>query len=318
MYVISASRRTDIPAFYSRWFMNRVRAGFCHWLNPFSNAVYRTALAPEDVIAFVFWTRNPRPLMAHLAELNARGYKYYFGVSLLGYGRPLETHNPSLEEAIGTFQDLALQTDPRYVVWRYDPIVISSRTPPQYHVERFAHIARRLEGCTTRCIYSFVDFYGKTRRNLAQVTATEGVTFTTLSTDQRYRLLSDLAEIAAAHGITLQSCCEDDARHVAGVQTGSCVDLGLLRDLTGDRELMIKAQPTREFCGCVKSVDIGSYDTCLFGCRYCYATNQRSTARRNFGAHDPNDTILYRPPQLAGVDLDDQIYRAFAAAETES
>ena len=100
MTVISASRRTDIPAFYAEWFLNRVRAGFCHWSNPFSGQIYRAALAPDDVTAFVFWTRNPRPLMRHLPELDARGYRYYFHVTLTGYGRPLETHNPNPEAVI--------------------------------------------------------------------------------------------------------------------------------------------------------------------------------------------------------------------------
>ncbi|MCZ2097685.1 MAG: DUF1848 domain-containing protein [Anaerolineae bacterium] len=304
MTVISASRRTDIPAFYSEWLLNRVRAGFCHWTNPFSGQVYRVGLGPEDVTAFVFWTRNPRPLLRHLPELDARGYRYTFHFTLTGYGRPLETHNPDPQAAIAAFRTLALHAGPEFVVWRYDPIVISTRTPLAYHRQRFAELAAQLEGSTRRCTYSFLDFYGKTRRNLAAVTAQHGYHFREPTVLERQDLLEDLSAIAEQHGMTLVSCCEEDYTTIPRVYRGSCVDLDLLSRLTGQPALALKPHPTREHCGCVRSVDIGSYDTCLFGCTYCYATNSRSAAQRQRAAHDPHDTILNRPERLRGQNLD--------------
>jgi DNA repair photolyase len=304
MTVISASRRTDIPAFYSEWLLNRVRAGFCHWTNPFSGQVYRVGLGPEDVTAFVLWTRNPRPLLRHLPELDARGYRYTFHFTLTGYGRPLETHNPDPQAAIAAFRTLALHAGPEFVVWRYDPIVISTRTPLAYHRQRFAELAAQLEGSTRRCTYSFLDFYGKTRRNLAAVTAQHGYHFREPTVLERQDLLEDLSAIAAQHGMTLVSCCEEDYTTIPRVYRGSCVDLDLLSRLTGQPALALKPHPTREHCGCVRSVDIGSYDTCLFGCTYCYATNSRSAAQRQRAAHDPHDTILNRPERLRGQNLD--------------
>lgn len=304
MTVISASRRTDIPAFYSEWLLNRVRAGFCHWTNPFSGQVYRVGLGLEDVTAFVFWTRNPRPLLRHLPELDARGYRYTFHFTLTGYGRPLETHNPDPQAAIAAFRTLALHAGPEFVVWRYDPIVISTRTPLAYHRQRFAELAAQLEGSTRRCTYSFLDFYGKTRRNLAAVTAQHGYHFREPTVLERQDLLEDLSAIAEQHGMTLVSCCEEDYTTIPRVYRGSCVDLDLLSRLTGQPALALKPHPTREHCGCVRSVDIGSYDTCLFGCTYCYATNSRSAAQRQRAAHDPHDTILNRPERLRGQNLD--------------
>lgn len=304
MTVISASRRTDIPAFYSEWLLNRVRAGFCHWTNPFSGQVYRVGLGPEDVTAFVLWTRNPRPLLRHLPELDARGYRYTFHFTLTGYGRPLETHNPDPQAAIAAFRTLALHAGPEFVVWRYDPIVISTRTPLAYHRQRFAELAAQLEGSTRRCTYSFLDFYGKTRRNLAAVTAQHGYHFREPTVLERQDLLEDLSAIAEQHGMTLVSCCEEDYTTIPRVYRGSCVDLDLLSRLTGQPALALKPHPTREHCGCVRSVDIGSYDTCLFGCTYCYATNSRSAAQRQRAAHDPHDTILNRPERLRGQNLD--------------
>lgn len=304
MTVISASRRTDIPAFYSEWLLNRVRAGFCHWTNPFSGQVYRVGLGPEDVTAFVLWTRNPRPLLRHLPELDARGYRYTFHFTLTGYGRPLETHNPDPQAAIAAFRTLALHAGPEFVVWRYDPIVISTRTPLAYHRQRFAELAAQLEGSTRCCTYSFLDFYGKTRRNLAAVTAQHGYHFREPTVLERQDLLEDLSAIAEQHGMTLVSCCEEDYTTIPRVYRGSCVDLDLLSRLTGQPALALKPHPTREHCGCVRSVDIGSYDTCLFGCTYCYATNSRSAAQRQRAAHDPHDTILNRPERLRGQNLD--------------
>ena len=214
MTVISASRRTDVPAFYAEWFVNRVRAGFCHWSNPFSGQIYRPSLTPEDVTAFVFWTRNPRPLMRHLPELDARGYRYYFHVTVTGYGRPLETHNPDPDAAIAAIRSLALHVGPQYVVWRYDPIVISSRTPLAYHRQRFAELAAQLEGSVERCTYSFLDYYGKTRRNLATITAQHGYQFREPCWNARPARMTAIAE---RHGITLVSCCEDDHAYRASI-----------------------------------------------------------------------------------------------------
>ncbi|MBN1681529.1 MAG: DUF1848 domain-containing protein [Anaerolineae bacterium] len=304
MSVISASRRTDIPAFYADWLVNRVRAGFCHWRHPFTGQVYRVSLAPEDVIAYVFWTRNPSPLLPHLPELETRGCRYYVQFTITGYGAPLELYAPTLDAAIRAFRATAAHVGPERVIWRYDPIVISSITPPAAHAERFERIAAALAGYTRRCTFSFLDLYGKTRRNLARLTQRHGITFEPLADHARRALVAHMAAAAAENDMQLVTCCEDDHERVPGVCAGSCVDLGLLRRLTHDPALALPQRPTRDHCGCVKSVDIGAYDTCLFGCAYCYATNSRTAARRRRDSHDPADTILYRPDSLRGVDLD--------------
>ncbi len=127
MKIISASRRTDIPAFHARWLLNRLDAGFCHYLNPFSGQVYRVSLRPEDCLALVFWSRNPSPLLPHVANLWERGYRFYFQFTLNGYPQAIETHNPPLKAAIATFQKLSQCLSPEWVQWRYDPITTSPR-----------------------------------------------------------------------------------------------------------------------------------------------------------------------------------------------
>jgi hypothetical protein len=265
--------------------------------------VFEVSLTPEDCTAIVFWTRNPKPLMPYLPELDAAGYKYYFLYTITGYPRSIESHGVDLDTAIQTFQEVSDKVSPAFASWRYDPIVISNQTSMDYHREHFAAIAQQLAGYTQHCTYSFLSIYNKTAKNLNRVTEREGIIFETPDEAERYQLLADMVEIAQANTMQLYSCCMEDYQHVAGIQQSNCVSLPMLQQLTGDANLKLKARPTRKLCGCVASVDIGSYDTCLFGCAYCYATNSREIVLKNHARHDPNDTILNRPERLNGVDL---------------
>lgn len=300
--VISISRRTDVAGFYTPWLLGRLRAGFCHVVNPYSGQVYSVGLAPEDTRALVFWTRHPAPLLPHLDELDGRGYRYYFHFTLNGYPRALEPKSPPVEAALAAFRKLSARVGPDRVRWRYDPIIASSATPAEYHARQFSRLAAALEGYTANCVLSFVTFYGKTRRRLGQVTRQSGITFRQPPPDEQQALARDLAAVAARHGITLESCC-NEALLAWGVQQSHCVDLDLLRRVTGDDGLVLRAEPTRAGCGCVTSVDIGAYDTCLFGCEYCYATSSHAAAQKRHVQHDPEDTALWRPESMAWKDL---------------
>jgi hypothetical protein len=265
--------------------MNRVREGFCNWINPFGGQVYRVSLAPEDCAGIVFWTRFPAPLLGGLGELRARGFQFYFHVTINGYERELEARNPNLRNALRAFRVLSDAISPARTLWRYDPILLSESTPVEYHLKRFASLARALERYTERCTFSFADFYGKTRRNLVRA----GVRYVDPDLETKVSLVSQLKSIAGAHGIALSSCCEDSVL-ATGVRKAHCVDLQLLRP-----ELELKPRPTRQECGCVESVDIGAYDTCGFACVYCYATNSWEAARQRARRHDPDDPALWRP-----------------------
>ncbi len=302
MRIISASRRTDIPAFYAPWFMNRIRAGFCHWINPFGGQVYRTSLLPNDVLAIAFWTRNPKPLLPHLAELRQRGFRFYFHYTINGYPRAIESHNPPLADAVAAFQRLADAISPALVHWRYDPILISSQTPPDYHIQQFDALSRQLQGYTKRCYFSFVDFYGKTQRNLRRVETEHALAIQRPSIETQRGLVQMMRQIAGQRGIMLYSCC-DKAMTGDGVEQAHCIDLDMVRRLRGDAMLALKAAPTRLDCGCVDAADIGAYDTCVYGCSYCYATSSRAAALARMRQHQPEDTALWRPETLGGVDL---------------
>jgi len=300
--IVSASRRTDVPAFHSRWFLNRVREGWCHWVHPYTAAVRRVSLRPEDVPAIVFWTREPGPLLPHVPALRADGHALVFQFTVNGFGPPVEAHNPPVERALGRFEELARLLGPDAVLWRYDPVVFSPRLTPSWHARQFGRLAARLRGLTRRCTFSFVDLYGKTRRNLARVEEESGERFERPAADAQAELARELAAIASGHGMELLSCC-DDSLVGGGVGKSRCVDPAVVAAVRGGVPPDAPPSPTRPDCGCVRSVDVGTYDTCAFGCAYCYAVSGREAARRRLSEADPDDSLLWRPPSLRGVDL---------------
>ena len=175
--IISASRRTDIPSFYSQWFINRIRAGFCTVPNPFNyKQISHISLLPKDVDVIVFWTRNPNPLIPYLGELDERGFRYYFQYTLLGNPRSLETKTPSLASALDTFRKLSEVVGPQKVIWRYDPIVFSSITDIQFHIENYVQISNILRGYTHRSVVSIMDFYKKMKKRF-RVLEEQGIEF---------------------------------------------------------------------------------------------------------------------------------------------
>jgi hypothetical protein len=299
MRVISASRRTDVPAFYSRWLLTRLRAGFCHTANPFSGEVYRIGLAPDDVVALALFTRDPRPMLRHLPALTAEGYHVYGHVTLNGYPRDLEPRSPWLPRATAAMRQLGEVLGRENVVWRYDPIVLTDETPEAWHVARFAGLAEALRDSAGECCVSFVDRYRKSERNLTAA----GVMPRWDDAPRQLKLAETLHGIAEENGIAMRACCEDSLAAV-GAERAACVDRARAARMRPDLDLHLRSTPTRSGCGCGESADIGAYGTCAFGCTYCYATETPAHGIRRLREHDSADTILWRPPSLRGVDLD--------------
>jgi hypothetical protein len=291
--LISASRRTDIPAFYSRWFLRRLAEGFCDWINPFNGQVLHVSLRPQDTLGIVCWTRNPAPLAASLGALQQAGYGFAFHFTINGYPGELESHNPPVETAVRAFRDLARRLPAGRAWWRYDPILLTEATPPAWHERNFSRLAEALEGQTRRCYFSFASFYRKTRRNLDA----SGLPWHEPAIGEKLELAGRLGLIARRHGIDMFSCC-DDRLLAAGVEKAHCVDASVF--LPEAASAGFKLAPTRAGCGCTQSVDIGAYDTCAFGCAYCYATSSRRAALMRLGGHDPDDTALWRPKPKVG------------------
>jgi DNA repair photolyase len=278
--IISASRRTDIPAFYADWFMQRVREKYCTVVNPFNRQqVTRVSLLPDDVDAIVFWTKNAKPILPYLHELDELGYSYYFQYTLNGYGAAIEPHVPNIDASIETFLDLSARIGAAKVIWRYDPIIFSNRTDENYHRERFSYILEKVQSATKRIVVSVVDDYRKAAANFRSLLANGIEVDKKIDANQLQRVCSEMSRRACAANLPIYSCAEQLELSSFGILPGKCIDAELIFDLFGIRVSSEKDKFQRQECGCVKSKDIGFYDTCLHGCAYCYAGTFKAAAR---------------------------------------
>jgi len=289
--IISASYRTDIPAFYGEWFMNRLRAGYCMVVNPYGGQTIRVSLAREDVDGFVFWTKNLRPFAVHLSEVRERGYPFVVQFGINGYPRELERSVIDPKASVALLRHVSATHGPRVCVWRYDTIAVSSLTPIAFHVENFSALARDLQGATDEVVISFLHPYKKTVRAMDRQAA-HGFTWRDPPPDEKRALASQLASIAAQHGMRLSICAQREYI-VPGASDARCVDAERLSDVAG-RPVRAGRQGHRKECGCWESRDIGEYDTCPHGCVYCYAVNDPALAAQRCREHDPSSEFLVR------------------------
>lgn len=271
--------------------MNRVRAGFVRWLNPFSKVAHQTSLRPEDVMALVFWSKNYLPLMPHLDELDARGFRMLFHLTINGLPPALEPWVPDAARLVECARILSGRYGADAVLWRYDPVVISTVTDRQYHLDRFGELCSAIKGSVRRCYFSFAVFYRKVGRNAEELRRETGIVCHDVPASERIEIAGALADIAAVYGIEMLSCCGD---YLVGgrIRKAHCLDAELLYRLYPDRIGRLDRLPTREGCGCCESTDIGAYDTCPHGCVYCYANARPQTAINNYRRHDPNSDML--------------------------
>ncbi len=287
MRIVSVSRRTDIPAFYSTWLFHRMREEYALVRNPRNAKQTRfVSLKPEDVQCFVFWTKDARPMFSHLDELEALGSAFYFLWTVTPYGPEIEPGFPRKEEIVSAFRRLSDRIGPRRTIWRYDPVIVDDAFPVRNHLEAFARMCASLEGATERCIVSFVDMYRKLRGKAIREVGEE---------DMRI-IARTLPEIARAHGIEVQSCCEGEAFGAEAFPSGGCIDAALVEELSWKPVPAKKDAGQRTLCRCAPSVDIGAYDTCPAGCAYCYATQSAAAVRANVSRHDPASPLLTGSP----------------------
>lgn len=283
--ILSVSRRTDIPAFYSDWFFNRIKKGFVYVRNPmYAHNVSKVLLNPSLVDCIVFWTKNPKPMMSKLEQL--KGYQYYFQFSLNAYGVEFEMHVPQRETLIDVFIELSGRIGKERVIWRYDPIFYTDSIQLDYHTQNFREIAQQLSGHTCRCVISFLDIYKKTERNLRNTSARA------LDEAEMIALVKAIAPIAENYHIELQTCSESIDLDAYGVKHGSCIDKQLIEEILGCKIEVSKDKNQRKDCNCIQSIDIGEYNTCGHGCLYCYANDKPEIATKTFATHNPNSPLI--------------------------
>ncbi|WP_245644295.1 DUF1848 domain-containing protein [Magnetospirillum moscoviense] len=296
--IVSASFRTDIPAFYGDWFIHRFKAGHARVPNPYGGPDGLVSLR-DGVDGFVFWTRNIRPFLPVLRLVREAGIPFVVSHTVTGYPRALEAAVIEPDRAIESMLAVAAEFGPRAVVWRYDPIVFTSVTPDGFHRDSFARLADRLAGTIDECQISFATIYRKSARNLDVAARAHGFTWSDPPDQDKCRLAAALAALAAERGLTL-SVCSQSAYNVAGTRPAACIDARRLEDVAAGwgrpRTIKARVKGNRPDCACHESRDIGQYDTCPHGCCYCYAVGSRALAKRRYHAHVSDGECLISGP----------------------
>lgn len=283
--ILSVSRRTDIPAFYSEWFFNRIKAGFVDVRNPMNiHQVSRVKITPDVVDCIVFWTKNPQNMLSRLDEL--KDYNYYFQFTVNPYDKQIEANVPFKTNVIETFKELSHKIGATRVIWRYDPILLTDKIDVEYHIKYFEEIAKRLNGLTTRCVISFVDLYKKTIANTKPLNMREP------SVDEMKKLAENLVGIAAKYNMKVLSCAENVDLASEGVEHGCCIDPKLVEEICGYRIDAKKDKNQRKECGCVESIDIGAYNTCCHACSYCYANFNNEKVKVQSSRHIKTSSLI--------------------------
>jgi hypothetical protein len=284
--IISVSRRTDIPAIYKDWFYNRIKEGFVLARNPMNfNQARRISLAPEDVDGIVFWTKNPLPMLGRLDEL--KDFAYYFQFTVTPYAEDIEPALPPKRDIISAFKRLSELIGPDRVIWRYDPILLNPRYDMDYHIGAFGEMANELRGYTRKVTISFIDTdYRGVKSNMKELALSD------FPYQDKVSLASSLAAAARSFGLTVNTCAEEIELGGFGIERASCIDASLFEKLLNRKLSIKKDKNQRKECGCSASVDIGMYNTCLNGCRYCYANYNKSAVSGNRARHDPDSPAM--------------------------
>lgn len=294
--ILSVSRRTDIPAFYSKWFMNRVREGYVMVRNPMSyHAISKISLSPELIDCIVFWTKNAEPLIKYLSELDTK-YMYYFQYTLNAYLKDIEPNLPKLQEKIEIFKKLSSHVGKDRVIWRYDPIILTEKYDVDWHIRAFTYICNELKDYTNVCVFSFVDMYDKICTNMKAINAMP------IDKEKMEIIADSFSKIAKENGIVLKTCCEEIDLEKYDIEHSCCIDPILMARLL-NCTLKTKKDPNqRGVCGCVESIDIGQYNTCKHGCKYCYANYSIQSVTNNSQKHHESSPLL-----IGNVEDDDKI-----------
>lgn len=286
--------RTDIPAFYSKWLMNRIKEGFVFVRNPYNpEQVIKYSLSPQVVDVLGFCSKNPEPILSSLDKLNA--YKQYWHVTITPYGKDIEPNVPDKKDIIDSFKKLSSIVGKEAITWRYDPIFISDKYPLEFHIEAFSKMAAELKGYTKIAVISFIDLYQKTKRNFPEAREVE----------EKERLLLGKAfiEIARKNNLTIKPCAEGKKLEPLGADCSGCMTQKDIERATGERYDTPSNTYRRKECACCLGSDIGAYNTCMHLCKYCYANEDVALIKENFQKHNPDSPIL-----VGEISKDEKIY----------
>ncbi|MDR2193658.1 MAG: DUF1848 domain-containing protein [Treponema sp.] len=283
--IISASRRTDIPAYYSDWFFNKIKERYVYVRNPMNvHQISKINLEPEVVDCVVFWSKNPKPMLDKLHLI--KEYAYYFQFTLNPYDQDIETRLPCKNEILETFKKLSDITDPQRVIWRYDPVLLNEKYTVSYHIDKFCELARILKGYTEKVTFSFIDFYKKIMENIKSFRIDE------ITNEEKDSIADNFSRIANENNLLIDTCAEDIDLSKYTIAHARCIDDRLIAKIIGCDFIAEKDKNQRFECGCVSSIDIGEYNSCSNGCVYCYANYSQGIVANNFKRHNQFSPLL--------------------------
>jgi DNA repair photolyase len=289
--IISCSRRTDIPAFYSEWFMDKLKKGCCVTVNPYNpNQQTHISLKPEDVDLFVFWTKNPAPFLKNLDILNNLGYKYYFQYTLNDYPSYLEPHLPIIENRIDSLIKLSNLIGKNKIIWRYDPIIFTDKLDYRYHMTRFTNLLEKLRLYIDMIVISIYDNYVSSDKRLEkyEIDVIKGLE----NTYEFKKLMNQISYFSAEKGLKVYSCAELLNLEPYGISPGKCIDGEYIEKTFNIESIKRKDKNQRKECGCIESKDIGAYNTCPHKCLYCYANKGDAGVDKNYALHKYESSSL--------------------------
>lgn len=291
--IINTGSRTDIPAFFSDWFLNRIDEGFVCTRNPYNEDIYRYPLDSKIVDCLCFCTKNPKPLLRNLDKLN--DFNQFWFVTITPYGKDIERNVPSFKRVIKSFKELSQTLGVNKVSWRYDPIFITEKYDLDFHIDRFEELASQLSDFTNDCTISFIDLYAKVLRNFPDACE--------VTTEERLIIGDEFSRIAKKYDIQMKTCVEGTLLDQFGFDSSGCMTKQVIEKAIGNNLKIPKGKYRIRDCDCIFGRDIGAYNTCLHGCKYCYANFSNKLVKRNFKLHNP-----YSPLLIGNVN-DDEVVR---------
>ena len=281
--IINTGCRTDIPAFYAKWLMNRIREGYVLVRNPYNpNQVTKYNLSPSVVDCLAFCTKNPEPMLTYLDELDK--YKQYWFVTITPYGKDIEPNVPDKSKVMQSFKKLSNQIGIDSIGWRYDPIFIGNGFDVNKHLEYFEKIAKELKGYTHNCTISFLDLYEKVKRNAPNIKPP--------TKEEQIEIAKAFSRIGKENDMVIHACCEKTYLSQYGLQCNGCMSQEIVEKAINNTLQPPKRKNLRQECNCLMGNDIGAYNTCGHLCKYCYANANKKFVIENMKKHDDNSPFL--------------------------
>ena len=293
--ILNTGARTDTVQYFSPWLLRRFREGYVYTRNPlFPHKITRYELSPDKIDAVLFCSKNYAPILPRLDEIAGK-YRTYFHYTITAYGKDVEPGVPDRQESVETLLSLEKFVGAKKIAWRYDPILLTEKYTAEYHLETFARLAEAIAPHVDRCIFSFVEMYKKLETNMPELLP--------MTQTDKDRIAEGLGRIAARYRLPIQTCGTNGDYSRYGIRASGCATLEIIGNANDCRFKDLRHRGLREGCHCIESRDIGAYDTCLNGCKYCYANKSPQKARENYRLHDPASPLLLGYPEADDVIL---------------